>query len=463
MSEYCFKIKFNEPFISKNEKFEIFHAHYISEGDSFEIRIYFNPNEIHFDHIFSEWLRKINWSNIGKYFVVTDIKDSELIDLDFSEANVVGSKSGSNQYLNAEKYISIEVDRTRFVRKKETDKHNTAEFYLNENGFKLVSEYYSVLWQNTETAFSYARMRNMGDSHQMGKINFNPEFNFYSRDSRSIETSTIHKEPKFQLTFPSKTSEKEILKTVRLLVISSSFFYRKTIDFVTARIHFSNQSIVIRKKSLALIDKVDKLSIWPVFDVQNIDKFYEKIKLISIETDELKKLELIVTKFNQSSLVDVRSSILLRFAILEICKNIKKDEKPEQFKFIENGKTLSKKNKKILLNKARDLIITMVSDAERQEFMNKWTSSIDKILCKPMLSPFVTFLESIGFEPEKFDLQFSRIKEIRDSITHGSTEKFSEDELLACNQILYRISIGLILHKLKVENWIEDLNMSISK
>lgn len=461
MSEYCFKIKFIEPFFLNQNKEEIsvFHAHLVTDSNILELRIYFDPTELQFEHIFSVWLKGVNLSNIGKFFEVIDIKDSELNGIDFLQSNVVGFTSGSNQYLNTEKYLSIEIDWARFLWKPNAEKLNTAEFYLNENGFNLVSEYYSVLWQNADNNFSFSRMKHVKDSHQIGEITFNPEFNFYSRDSKSEDITTIHKEPKFQFSFSDKQTEEEVLNTFELLSLASSFYYKKTIDFTTARIHLANHTIIVRKKTIDISDKLDKSSLWPVYKVHDIDEFYKKVNMISIKREYLKKLNLIVKKFNHSNIVDVRSSILLRFAILEICKSEKKNSKSSQFNFKENGIILSKKKKSSLLNEARDLIVSKIEESERSEFINKWTTSIDKITVKPMRSPFIEYLESVGFKTKDFD--FSTIKGIRDAITHGSTDKYSEDELIKCNAMLYRITIGLILHELDVKNWNEELDMNI--
>lgn len=465
MNEYCFKIKFHEPFNGGNnqDKIDTFHAHLLTDKNLIELRIYFNPDRFHFDYVFSRWLKKVNWSNIGSYFDVFDIKNLDLTGLDFSQSNIIGTTSSSNQRLNSEQYISIEVDFVKFIFHPNQELKNTAEFYLNDNGFNLVAEYYSVLWQNNNVNFSYARMEGTSSSYKVGEIAFNPEFNFYSQDSRSKEVSTIHKKPKFQLSFTDNTTEDEIMDTFKLISLLASFYYKRTIDFRMAKIHLASRKIVFRKKHFELSDKENKSTIFPIYKVRDIDEIFNKINIIGLENERLKKLELIVKKFNQSDLVDIRSSILLRFAILEICNSGKKESKQVQFHFSENGRKLSKTERTKLLNSARDLILNKIDVSEQEEFKNKWTSSINKIITKPMRSPFIEYLESIGFKPESFDVDFSRIKNIRDSLTHGSTEKYTEIELIECNSILYRINIGLILNQFNIENWIEDLNINLER
>ncbi len=464
MPEYCFVIEFKEPILTNrnDEEINAFHTHLITDDKTIELRICFDPNDFYFEHIFSEWLKRINWSNIGEHFQATKIKESDIHNLDFSQSNVIGFKSGSNQYINAEKYVAIELDWIKFLRKPNEEKTGSAEFYLNDNGFSLVKEYYSVLWQDKEETFSYKRMQDVSDSHRIGDITFNPEFNFYSHDSRDESQSTIHKEPKFQLSFSGDKTDEEILKAFKWLSLSSSFYYKRVIDFTTARIHLHNNTIVIRKKCSDLTDKSDKMGLWPVYKVRNIDAFYKKLPTyLAIEDEHLKRLELIVRKFYQANLVDIRSSILLRFAILEICNSAnKKTSKPQRFNFIENGEILSKKGRTKLLTQARDLILDKVNETEKDEFTSKWSSSIEKIIVKPMRSPFVQYLESIGFKPDDFTVDFATIKSVRDAITHGSTEGYSEHELLRCNQMLYRINIGLILHQLRVKDWIDDLDIN---
>lgn len=463
MNEYCFKIKFHEPFNGGNnqDKIDTFHAHLLTDKDLIELRIYFNPNILYFDYLFSRWSKKINWSNIGDYFEVFDIKNQDLIGLDFLQSNITTSTSGSNQTLNSEQYISIEIDFVKFIFHPYHELKNTAEFYLNDNGFNLVAEYYSVLWQNNNVNFSYTRMEGTSSSYKIGEIAFNPEFNFYSKDSRGKEISTIHKEPKFQLSFTDNTTEDEIMDTFKLISLLASFYYKRTIDFRMAKIHLASRKIVFRKKLFELSDKEKKSTLFPIYRVRDIDEIFNKINITTVENDQLKKLELIVKKFNQSDIVDIRSSILLRFAILEICKGGTKDTKQKEFHFSENNRSLSKKERTALLDNARNLILEKIDTSEQKEFITKWTSSINKIITKPMRSPFIEYLESIEFEPNNFDFNFSKIKSIRDSLTHGSTEKYTEVELIKCNSMLYRINIGLILNQFGIENWIEDLDINL--
>ena len=463
MSEYCFKIKFTEPIFKNNagEVINVFHAHLISDGDSDELRLFFDPNELYFEHNFSEWLKKINWSNIGQHFEVLDINDSEVFNIDFSQSTVIGLNFGTNQYIGSEKYITIKIDWIRLVRQPNDKKVGTAEFYLNHNGFGLVSDYYSVLSQSANYSFSYSRMEKVSDGYQLGDFRYNPQFNFYSRDSRNENTSTIHKEPLFKLEFEGEKTEMDILNAYKLISLASSFFQKRTIDFITSKIYLNEHVIIIHKKAQGIPTKEDHLSIWPIYKVNNIDKFYKKIVAIPDE-NHLKMLELIVIKFIQSNLVDVRSSILLLFSILEICKSsLKKNEKPIQFTFVKDGISLSKDRMSSLMEQARNLILDYVEDSEKLDFINKWKSSIDKIVVKPMKSPFLEYLESIGFKPVDFAVEFSKIKDIRDSLTHGSTKKYGDYELMRCNQMLRRLSIGLILHQFKIKDWIDELDMSL--
>lgn len=459
MSDFCLKLQFNSPFRLKNKAVDSFHAHLVSENDDLELQLFFETSEKLFEHVFYNWLKTINWSNIGTHFKVLSINHETLKGIDFSESNVISSQSGSNQYKNNEKYISLKLDWIKLIYEPKTESQFSAEFYLNENAYEFISEYYSVLWQNTDTSFSFVRMNHVRDSYKINDIIFNPEFNFYSKDSRDNSISTIHKEPKIQISFPEDKELTQILNTFRLIALASSFYFRRNINYTTARIHFKDSTIVIKRRlNDRLTEKTGKL--WPVYNNHNIDDFFKKIKTSCIETESLNKLEIIVRKFIQSDLVDIRSSILLRFAILEVCKGSTKDEKPEKFEFVENGEILSKKELNEVLIVARNVIAEKLKESDKQAFIDKWTSSIAKITLKPMRSPFEKYLDSIGFNLSDLPSNFSKIKDIRDSITHGSTAKYSEDDLLNCNSTLYRISMGLILSQLKVENWFDDIAMT---
>jgi hypothetical protein len=464
MAEYCFEIQFNIPFKGIEGELKTFHTHIsIENNNSIEMKVFFNPKEKHFEHIFSEWLKEVKWSNLGKYFEITKISRNDVLDIDLTNSSIKeGPRFGTNQYLNKEKYISLGLDEVVIKKPPTSEKIGSAEFFLNSAGFQMVSEYYSVLMKKTDTEFGYSRMIDAPENHRVGSFTCIPKLQFNISDSVRETKPKIEKLPIIELHFDPKKTENEVINTYALVELSSSFYFQRPIKFDFARIYLRDCTVIVVKSNDEIFKRPSSHTIWPVYRTSRIYKFIDEISFSKSSFEYINILSVIITKLNQSHSVDVRSSILLRFAILEICKGtVKQKTKQEKFIFKEGGAELKKHQVKKLMEEAKKLLIDKIDSSEKVQFEHKWNSLMSKVLLKPMISPFELYLTSIGFDIERFNIKFSEIKKIRDSLTHGSTEKFNLDELRSCNAMLYRISIGLILNYLEVKNWPDKLDIDL--
>lgn len=469
MSNYKFNIRFNKPLKTLDQKLSDFRAEFLSLEDDLELRIYYDKSIRLIDQAFFELLSEINWNNIGNHFEVLDLHHERLLGIDFKESNALEVSSG-HTFDEKLKYIAVKIDLIKLIFEPSRSNINCAEFYLNDNGFDLVSKYYSVLWQKNKTTFTVDRMEDMDNTHVINNVKFKPEFNFYSRDTKNKSVSKIYKEPMFKLEFSEITEFSSITQAFKLIALSSSFFYKKEIDFTVAKLFFKDSTTIIRKKNLNLTARKQSSTIWPIYNVHNIDEYFSKIQLNYIDSESLQKLTFMVTKFIQSLDLDIRSSILLRFAILELAsnpiKNVSSDlNKKQYFKFTENEKDLTGNSLKRYFETVGESISEKVVGSEKDLFKTKWKNSINRIIEKPSFEPlkdkFLNYFEKIGLETSGLEMEFKEIKKIRDSITHGSVGKYSKEELQVCNIDLYKLSLGLILEQLKVKNWQKDLKYDL--
>lgn len=457
MGEYCVKEKFDEKvnfndFLKSGEDIgNEFHCHVVSSENEIEVRLFYSY-KTRFERKFSGWAQSINWGDFGNFIEIDSTeKEGNPLGIDLHEANIIKISTGSGQEVNGEKYLSVFVDRVKFHWEPTAELIGTAEFYLNDNGFQMISSYYAQLYEE-DNVFTFHKMRDMDVEYQIGDFTFNPKFDFVRLDSFDEKESKILKEPTFQFSFPDDKTEQELLDVWSITSLASSFYYRKFIDFSLARIRIKDRLVVIRKIHTSKVESTDKGTLWPVLSYSNIHKMFRKIKVESFEEEEMKQVRLIVEKFVQSMMLDVSSSIQLKFAVLEVCKG-RKSSSQEKFNIIGG-----KQNKRLKFNAAKEVLLELIVEEEKEEFEKKWETVSGKLLLKPMRSPFEEFLNDVGMKTDEFQVEFSKLKKIRDFITHGSTATFSRQELEHANAMLYRICIGLILDTFQLEDGMDAVD-----
>lgn len=444
--EYCVNIDFPnidfDVYIDGRENCpKTFHGHFIPKDGEIELQLFFSANSF-FEHKFSKWLKTISWRDFGKYFKVELLSKDRIKKIHFDEASILTFSSSSNIHKTLGKWISIKLDYVKTYLPPNKENIGTAEFYLNDNGFKFVSDFHAVMWPTEANQFTFSKMNYVLDKYKLGEIQFSPQFNLIHSDSRDKQVATITKEPKIQFTFPDSIKEFELMKHAQLISSVTSFYYKKPIDFTFSRIHLKNKTITIKRilnnNAFSALD----FTIFPVYKGYGIDSLFRKLKQNPFSEKSISLISTLIEKFWQSQFVDPRSSVLLKFAIIEICKGGLKEQTED---YVLNDTI----NKKLLLKDVKKTFVDAIANiADKKNFGDKWNSYLSpKMLIKSMKSPFEEFLKNKGMDPNTFAIPFSEIKKVRDSITHGSTEKYSLDELDNVNAMLYRICIWLILYE----------------
>jgi hypothetical protein len=215
--EYCFDIAFPsadfDSYMPKSKPCKkVHHSHLISRENEIEIKIYFNQ-ETSFDRKLSFWLEKENWKKFGlKIQVENENVNTRIVKIDLSKIQLLKFQTGSNQS-NGDSYISLFIDSVKIYWESVNEAKNTAEFYLNESGFKLVSQFYAPM--NMFGKNGEFKINRMNDSNSYFKIKegeFRPEFHFAYSDSKNASETTIIKEPFFNFRYSKDICEKEALE-----------------------------------------------------------------------------------------------------------------------------------------------------------------------------------------------------------------------------------------------------------
>jgi hypothetical protein len=172
MSDFhCLEIEFPNIDFSKygypNRKAKInkvHHAHLYTKQDEIELRILFDE-KTGFGDALMDWSGKIDWRKFGSFIKIEVTKNhtnERLQKVDLSEAKLVGSTNSTKFYEQGKKYISVKIDTVKFYWQSNEQGKNTAEFYLDDKGFRVVEPFYSFLspkkWFVNDGNFNIGRM-----------------------------------------------------------------------------------------------------------------------------------------------------------------------------------------------------------------------------------------------------------------------------------------------------------------
>lgn len=457
MSEYhCLDIEFpnidfNPYYLkSKIEISGIHHAHLYTKTDEIELRIFYKDST-YFGEKFSYWTSDINWKKFGSFIKVVTTKNhtnERLQKVDLSETKLCGITSGTNFYEGKEKYIIVKIDNAKFYWNNIEERNLTAEFYLDDKGFRVVEPFYGVFGPETyfenNGKFEIGRMTDSTDFYKLGKTLFRPEFNFYSKDNKSERTATIFKEPKIQFKYDTDITEEEAIFNGNVVLMLISFYHHIKIDYTFRRIYLTENLITIKN-----IEQKNYFNTSGNLRPFGIHWDFNKFLQSNWQKETLKNFELLtkaVTLFNQSQLVDNSSAFLIYYNIIEICD--KQKYKNEKFTLNLNKRETKAKQDEALCN-----LLETIKIEEHEDFKMRWQNIQSLLQNKPMKNQLISFLESQNLDPNNFSVKIEDLKKLRNNITHGSIDKVDLEQLREANILLYKISGILILNLMGIKEW----------
>lgn len=465
MSDFhCLEIEFPNVDFSKyaypNRKAKIskvHHAHLYTKQDEIEIRILFD-DQTGFDEALMNWLIKIDWRKFGSFLKVEVTKNhtnERLQKVDISEAKLVGSSNSTNFYEQGKKYISVRIDTVKLYWQANEEEKNTAEFYLDDKGFRVVEPFYSFLspkkWFLNDGNFNIGRMNDSSKFYKLGISKFRPEFNLVSRDDRKSRVATVTKEPKIQFKYNGRITEEKAVFYGDVVLMLASFYHHLKIDYILRRIHLPENTItIIKLEQKNFVDRSGNLLGFGIY--WDFNKFLQS----SWQKETLKNVALLskaITLFNQSKIVDDYSTFLIRYNIIEICDKQKQDNRKFTL-------ALKPKQTKAKQHEALAKLLETIDKKEHEEFKRRWHNVLTLLQNKPMKNQLVSFLESQNLDPKIFPVKIDDLKKLRDNITHGSIDKVNSEQLRQANILLYRISGILILNLMGITEW--KLNTEIN-
>jgi hypothetical protein len=441
---------------SKVEVSKVHHVHLYTSKDEIELKNFFD-DQTYFGEKFVDWLGGIDRKKFGSFLKVEVTKNHTnegLQKLDFSEAKLLGFKNSTNYYENGKKYILISVDTVKFYWNPVDTETHTAEFYLDDKGFRIVEPFYLPLFPKSffknDGEFEIRRVNGSNSFYELTKFSFRLEYSFSSTNNSKERVASITKHPKIQFKYINGITEKEAIFYGDIVLMLASFYHHIKIDYITRRIHLPENTITIKNiEQKNFIDTNGNLS---GFEINwDFNKFLQSSQQKEVEA-HFTLLSKVIALFNQSHLVDSHSKFLIRYNIIEICDKQKRNS--TGFKL-----SVNKKERKAKQGEALEKLLETIDPKEHEEFKKRWQDVLGMLNEKPMGNQLILFLESQNLNPKAFPLKISDLKRLRNDLVHGSTNVDPEN-LRKANILLYRINGILILNLMGIKEW--KLNTEIN-
>lgn len=428
---YCLDIKFKEQKISTSEH----HAHLYITNDDIYIKIFKDENNHNADRNFLE-----SNNTLGYFY-----ENFELIE---SQIKILFEKSRIWKVItSSDNFFIIHLTSITIIKKNQNKEQiNEGKVFLNENGLKIVSEFYSFFTNfSDKNIFKISRMQEMEDFYNCKSFKFRPELDFIGNDKRNSSEFTVKKTPIIKYSFEDESFE-SVIEKIDIISKFLSLYYGIRVNYTN--LHYRTKDEVYYYSNY---DKLDHSYNSKISTIQRFLKTNSRIEKI-LKTDwfenyikEKFKIDKAIENYLHSREVDGSAKFLLLFSNIEIFYG--KDE-PLKVELNE----LKEEN----FAKALNLIIESLADINDINVVkNNWQRTINNLTTKPMGSPLENTLIQNGIHSENYGFKFNELKNVRNKLTHGSVSSIDDEKLKEYIYAMSKISISLILSKLGFKDDLE--------
>lgn len=439
---FCFKIDFVNLEYGYKDSFQEkkFHAHlYYQNEEEIELKLFYDEFT-QLKPIIDHFIYSLGFENFGNYLNASELdKNRNLIEIDFSTSRL---NQFTINHTNCE--ISLKLDKVRWVFDNKNQSIQFSEFILNDNGFKIIKDYYSIIFQNDENKFEHIKMKDKPESYEIYNCKMQFKFNYLTSSSIDKYEMKIIKVPILKFEYFNKIAETTVLDILERILILSSFYKQGFVDYKFASICINNKNINIRK-----VDNIETTERYGSFYSWSIDSDFDKILKLDWQFNlekHQKKLKRIVELFIHAiQIKDNQSKLLMFYNLIEICA--KNSDDISEVINIKEGY-----NKEEAKSKAFELLIQIISEEDKLEFENSWKNSTIRLFEKNLTRKINNYLKSIELPLEDLGIRFNKIAQVRGNITHGSLS-ITENKLIDINHQLYMICGAIILDMINIKKW----------
>jgi len=400
----------------------------INENNVQEIilKIFFNHKEYLADKIM--WWNTKNDTNLLSQFKVTEIiQPDNLIDVDFSNYSTIGMTRSSDFIENGIHYFTIKLNGV--IKVFNNKEQGSSEFYLNNQAFQLIeSNYrYNINFPWFDELFELKATSDVKEYIQFNRIKFKPEHNFYNSSQLEENEIKIKKEPKLSVKY-SSLNEQEIKNNIQLICSLYSFYSKQKIDYFFSRIYTDNNLYLEFRH-------IDNFHVKNPHGFFRFDFYNNPLNLIiNINSNHLiENFEFvtnIIDRFNYALSTEGESRFMILYNILEQVRNQyilnkkieqeKAGENPNLKKVVEEYNfTRSKTQTDKFIKKNLERIKEIISEEHKELFQSEVGHKIFPIKVLSMINQFKSLFTFLEVNPKEFELDFKKLKSLRDSIFHG--------------------------------------------
>lgn len=423
-----------------------------NELKDFTLKIYYDSNEYLAD-IVLWWFSQKDENILSKIEILKIHSPENLISIELKDYGIKRIQSSSYCDENLSFFL-ITLNGIKKVFK--NNEKRSSEFYLNTQANQLVELNYQY-YQNfswLDKPYKWEPIHKRNDFLKFHNINYKLEYNFYHSNEKGPIVK-ITKEPRISIKYEGH-SESDLKKHAEILCSLYSFYTQNTIAFYYSRIYLKDKVIIeFKKVENALSKNTHGMFIWDFYqnpenlicnvNTQKLFENYEFTKKIverfiySLKTTGETKFMVLYNIIEQ-----IRNKYILNKEI-EIEKageipNLKKVV--EEFEFKTSKTQTATKIKEIL-----DQITELVVDDQKEAFRNDIKYKITPIKVISLINQFNSLFDYLDLNPKEYNLDFIKIKSLRDSIFHGRPINEREKELEELNEFkkLPRFTAVIIL------------------
>lgn len=391
------------------------------------LKIFFKDEEYLADKII-RWDNYNNDVNLLDKFKVVEINQPDnLLNIDFSNYNTTGMTRSSSYFENGIQFFIIKLNGV--VKIFNNVEKNISEFYLNDQAFQLIESNfrYNINFPFGNESFKLNANNNIKEFIKFNNIRFKPEHNFFNSSNLDETEIKIKKEPKISVEY-SGVDEIDIRNNILLLCSLYSFYSKQKIDFFFSRTYTAD------KLFLEFRD-IENISVKNPSGFFRFDFYNNPLNLIlNVDSSHLlnnKEFVInVISRFNYSLSTDGESRFMILYNILEQIRNQyildskieqeKAGKDPNIKKVIEEYNFLkSKRQTDKFIRKNLEGIKEIISNEHKELFQREIKYKVFPIKVLSMMNQFKSLFTFIELKPDEFELDFEKLKMLRDSIFHG--------------------------------------------
>lgn len=393
----------------------------------------FYPDKEYLGRKISQWFSNSENNLLRHFEAIETVSLDELVAIDFTGFKCIGISNGSNdyeQFNSNEPPLKFTVITITGIRMKYNDlSDKPSQFYLNSAGFPLVEMNYQYAgklpWE--DKPYTFEPDNKVEDFIKFDRIEFKPDHNFYNTTKYDTSLVSIQKEPRL-LVKHENLSEEEIRKQALMLCALLSFYANTDVEYFVAKTYTNDGRFYERRKEKKVTSSGHGIFMWdfhlnPLNLITNVNAGHLM--------DNHDFVMNTIKRFNYAMQLSGESKFMILYNILEqirvqyiLEKKIEQDkagDPPKLKKVIQEYEfTQSKNQTDKAIKEALEKVAEIVKEEQKEDFKEEISAKTKNIKLMSMANQFKSLFDYTNMEPSICNLDFDKVKKLRNDIFHGN-------------------------------------------